>query len=165
MSFILDGWKIDFQDRKSGIVSFDVQPSKTEPILIGLTGLTGGFRLLSSSIDLSNPRWNDCAYGELKSSLSKNWVGIGLVRGFKINVEKRRIRHITTLKLKIEDDEIQIRSRLSRIRLFPTLISKIKWLVALLPLRNLLRFACCLMFLSCVYNSFSVNPTNRATSA
>ena len=45
-----------------------------EAILVGLTGLTGGFRLLSSSIDLSNPRWNDCAYGELKSSLSKNWV-------------------------------------------------------------------------------------------
>ena len=68
--------KYPFQDRKSGIVSFDVQPSKLETTLAELTGLTGGFRLLSSSIDLSNPRWNDCAYGELKSSLSKNWVGI-----------------------------------------------------------------------------------------
>jgi len=32
------------------------------------TGFTGGLRLLSSSIDLSNPRWKDWAYGELRSS-------------------------------------------------------------------------------------------------
>ena len=33
-----------------------------------LTGFTGGLRRLSCSIDLSNPRWNDWAYGELSSS-------------------------------------------------------------------------------------------------
>ena len=43
---------------------------------------------------------------------------------FEINVGKSRIRHTTTLKLNNE----------CRIRLVPTLISKIKWLVPELPL-------------------------------
>jgi len=62
---------------------------------------------------------------------------------FEINFGKRWIRHRTTLKLNdeiefpdrlksIEDDVIQMQSR--SIRLFPTFISKIKWLGSQLPL-------------------------------
>ena len=61
----------------------------------------------------------------------------------EINVGKSRIRHTTTLKLNYEFlDRLKIDSRLKfrvffcRIRRFPTLISKIKWLGSELPLKN-----------------------------
>ena len=71
---VLSALLLDHQDQTKNSVK--IGPGFVDRVLVGLTGLTGGFRLLSSSIDLSNPRWNDCAYGELKSSLSKNWVRI-----------------------------------------------------------------------------------------
>ena len=60
---------------------------------------------------------------------------------FKINVGNSRIRHRTTLNLNDEFlDRVKIdwifkfRVVLCRIRLFPTLISKIKWIWSVLPL-------------------------------
>ena len=64
---------------------------------------------------------------------------------FEINVGKSRIRHTTTLKLNDEfldrlniDWRFKFRVVICRIRLFPTLISKIKWLLSELPLRIIL---------------------------
>ena len=71
---VLSALLLDHQDQTKNSVKIGSGFVGRAPV--GLTGLTGGFRLLSSSIDLSNPRWNDCAYGELKSSLSKDWVKI-----------------------------------------------------------------------------------------
>ena len=63
---------------------------------------------------------------------------------FEINVGKSRIRHTTTLndeflnRLKIDWRwRSNSESVLSRIRLFPTLISKIKWLWSELPLNQI----------------------------
>ena len=60
---------------------------------------------------------------------------------FEINVGKSRIRHTTTPNLNDElldrlkiDCRFNFRVVLYRIRLFPTLISKIKWLWSELPL-------------------------------
>ena len=60
---------------------------------------------------------------------------------FEINVGKGRIRHKTTLNLNDEfldrlkiDCRFKFRVVLCRIRLFPTLISKIKWFGSELPL-------------------------------
>ena len=76
-------------------------------------------------------------YGEFKGSSNPSHFI------FEINVEKGRIRHRTTLDLNLQS--ILILSRYSsfkfivvvcRIRLFPTLISKIKWLRPGLPLKR-----------------------------
>ena len=51
---------------------------------------------------------------------------------------KSRIRHKTTLKLnenRLKMTSFQFRVALCQIRLFPTLISKIKWLVSRLSLK------------------------------
>ena len=59
---------------------------------------------------------------------------------FEINVGKSRIRHRTTLKLndefldRLKMTSFKFRVVLCRIRLFPTLISKLKWLGSGLPL-------------------------------
>ena len=60
---------------------------------------------------------------------------------FEINVGKRQIRHTTTLTLNDEfrdrlkiDWKFKFRIDICRIRLFPTLIWKIKWLGSELPL-------------------------------
>ena len=64
---------------------------------------------------------------------------------FEINVGKGRIRHTTTLNLNDEfldrlkiDSRFKFRVVICRIRLSPTLISKIKWLVSELPLKFVL---------------------------
>ena len=61
---------------------------------------------------------------------------------FEINVGKSRIRHTMTLKLNVEFlDRLKIDCRFNfrvvpcRIRLFPTLISKLKWVEPGLPLK------------------------------
>ena len=60
---------------------------------------------------------------------------------FEISVGKRRIRHRTTLNLNLQailswcgNSPFNFRFVICRIRLFPTLISKIKWLWSTLPL-------------------------------
>ena len=60
---------------------------------------------------------------------------------FEISVGKGRIRHITTLNLNLQSTlsrsgnlSFNFRFVVCRIRLFPTLISKIKWLESELPL-------------------------------
>ena len=60
---------------------------------------------------------------------------------FEINVGKSRIRHITTLNLNFQlilsqsrNFSFNFRVVVCRIRPFPTLISKIKWLWSELPL-------------------------------
>ena len=87
-----------------------------------------------------------------------HWFKIGLKIWFKgssdsshlfeINFGKSRIRHITNLNLNLQS--ILSRSRNSsfnfsvvicRIRLFPTLCSKIKWLGSGLPLKSGLKFS------------------------
>ena len=62
---------------------------------------------------------------------------------FEINVGKRRIRHITTLNLSLQpifsrsrNSPFNIRVVVCRIRLFPTLVSKIKRLGSELPLND-----------------------------
>ena len=83
--------------------------------------------------------------------LSTILKGLKMVKGssdpshftLKIKLGKSRIRHTTTLKW---NDEIQDRSKINwkwrhfrvvlcRIRIFPTLIAKIKWLRSWLPLK------------------------------
>ena len=61
---------------------------------------------------------------------------------FEINVGKGRIRHTTILNLKLQsilsqsrNSEFNFKVVVCRIRLFPTLISKINWLGSELPLR------------------------------
>ena len=76
---------------------------------------------------------------------------------FEINVGKRRIRHITTLSMNFQsvfsqprNSSFNFRVVLCRIRLFPTLISKIEWLGSGLPLKVLE-----------VLDEFSVRPMTR----
>ena len=64
---------------------------------------------------------------------------------FETNVGKRRIRHRTTLNLKFQsilrrsrNSSLNSRVVVCRIRLFPTLISKIKWLASGLHLNSYL---------------------------
>ena len=61
---------------------------------------------------------------------------------FEINVGKSRIRHRTTLNLNLQpifsrsrNSPFSFRVVVCRIRLFPTLISRIKWLGSELPLK------------------------------
>ena len=63
---------------------------------------------------------------------------------FELNVGQRRIRHTTTLNLNLQsisswsrNSSFYFRVVVCRIRLFPTSISKIKWLGSELPLRTL----------------------------